>query len=251
MHNTIREYTIPLLPCNSINTTIAFYQALGFRVTYQQQKPNVYAALKLRDIELHFFVIKTLKPESNFSTCYIIVHEIDTMYESFTTGLRNMWGKLPVKGIPRINPLKNMPFYGVRQFIVVDPTGNYIRIGQPIDKTDSLVYTENNYKERHSGTKLEKALETAFRLADAKGDFVAGAKVLDLALKAEVDGDPIHILQALILRADIAVRMEDLAMAKKTIMQVDGLMGKFDPNYIEEERRLLQELKSLLSENEN
>jgi hypothetical protein len=254
MNNPIREYTIPLLPCNSIQATLAFYQALGFEVSYQQQKPNVYAAIKLRDIELHFFVIKALKPASNFSSCYIVAQDVDTMYESFTTGIRNVWGKLPVKGIPRINPLKDMPFYGVRQFIVVDPTGNYIRVGQPIAKTDSLVYRENNLNKKHQGTKLEKSLEIASRLADAKGDFPAAAKALDLALKAEKaenDADSIHMVRALILRADVAVRMEDVAMAKKTIRQVEGLMEKIDSSGVEEETRLLQELKSLVSENGN
>ena len=36
-----------------------------------------------------------------------------------------------------------MTTYGVRQFVVVDPTGNYIRIGQPIEKADSLIFKEN------------------------------------------------------------------------------------------------------------
>ena len=47
-------------------------------------------------------------------------------------GLRAALGRVPSRGVPRIGALRDMS-YGVRQFIVVDPGGNYIRIGQPIE----------------------------------------------------------------------------------------------------------------------
>ena len=39
------ERTIPILPCRSIDDLLAFYRALGFAVTYQQERPNTYAVV--------------------------------------------------------------------------------------------------------------------------------------------------------------------------------------------------------------
>jgi hypothetical protein len=46
--------TIPILPCTSIDATIAFDEALGFAVGYRQERPNTYAAVARGDIELQF-----------------------------------------------------------------------------------------------------------------------------------------------------------------------------------------------------
>jgi hypothetical protein len=135
---TFSEITIPILPSHSISETLAFYQALGFQVIYQQQRPNSYAVVKLRGIELHFFVLKSRQPSGNYSTCYVVVEENDPLYESFKACIRTLLGKMPLRGVPRVNPLKDIPSYGVRQFIIVDPSGSHIRVGQPIEKTPSL-----------------------------------------------------------------------------------------------------------------
>jgi hypothetical protein len=243
-----KEFAIPLLPCNSINNTLEFYQALGFRVTYQQKAPNTYAALKLRDIEVHFFVMKDLKPENNYSTCYIVLYDIDTLYQSFAAGMKNLFGKIPVKGIPRINPLKDMPSYGVRQFIVVDPAGNYIRIGQPIPKTDSLIFKENNLKKETAGSSLEKAYELGSRLADAKGDFPAAAKALDKAIAHADNGEPVHLFRVLILRADVAFRMEDHALTNKLLEKAKALISDIDQRTVKDDLRLMEELRLLLND---
>lgn len=36
------ETTIPLLPCRSLDDVAPFYQALGFEITYRQERPNPY-----------------------------------------------------------------------------------------------------------------------------------------------------------------------------------------------------------------
>jgi protein-arginine kinase activator protein McsA len=237
------EVTIPILPCNSIDKTLEFYQALGFTVTYQQKKPNTYAVIKLRGIELHFFVLKELKPENNYSTCYVVVHDIDKLYGSFVSGLKNHLGKHPVKGLPRINPLKDMPSYGVRQFIVIDPAGNYIRIGQPIKKTDDPNFRENNPGNKTAAVSaLAKAYDLGSRLADGKGDPAAAAKVLDKALEASENPDHIDLLRVLILRLDMAIRLEDYAKASQLREEINQLIFQVDPDGIAEELRLLKEL---------
>lgn len=241
------EITIPILPCQSIDQTIAFYQALGFVVTYQQKRPNTYAVVKLNAIELHFFVLKDQKPEANYSTCLVIVPHIDALYESFTAGLKKEFGKLPVKGYPRINPLKDMPSYGTRQFIVVDPSGNYIRIGQPIQKTADLSFRENNPgQQAGEASDLRKAYELGSRLADAKNDWPAAAKVVDKALEAPENPDPTELLRLYILRLDIAIRREENNLIPDLTEKVETLKSGLNPLEIKEEIRLFEELRGLI-----
>jgi catechol 2,3-dioxygenase-like lactoylglutathione lyase family enzyme len=189
--------TIPILPCTSIDATIAFYEALGFAVSYRQERPNTYAALVRGDIELQFFVLKALAPEANYSTCYVLVDDVDALYAAFSDGLREALGKVPGRGYPRIGPLRDMT-YGVRQFVVVDPAGNHVRIGQPIDVRPALTTD-------HAG-RLERSLEAAVTLADSKGDTEAAEKVLDSAMAADQDAPASVLVRARILRADLAYR---------------------------------------------
>ena len=218
-NKTINEFAIPMLPSNSINDTLEFYQALGFVVTYQQKSPNSYICLKIREIEIHFFALKQLRPENNYSSCYLVVDKIDDLYNSFSVGLKNKLGKVPTKGIPRINPLKDMASYGVRQFVVIDPSGNYVRIGQPIIKTDSLIYSESG-KKPVKGTPLAKAYELGSRLANGKDDLKAAVEVLDKAIKSADPSDVINLFRVISLRVDVANREDD--MKKIKILSVQG-----------------------------
>jgi hypothetical protein len=235
------SFAIPLLPCTSINETETFYKALGAVVTYKQKAPNNYIGFNLNDIEIHFFALKQLKPAENYSTCYLVVTAIDPLYETCRAGLKTLYNKIPLKGIPRINPLKDMPAYGVRQFIIVDPNGNHIRIGQPITKTDSLVFTENN-KAPVKGTPLAKAWELGSRLADSHGDFKTAAKTLDKALTIADANDSLNLLKVLILRADVAQRLGETDRFTELITLAEKLLMGFSSTEVLEERRLLVEL---------
>jgi catechol 2,3-dioxygenase-like lactoylglutathione lyase family enzyme len=198
------ERMIPLLPCRSIDDQLAFYEALGFSVTYRQKAPNVYAAVQRGGIELHFFVMKGYDPAGSYSTCYVLVTEIDALYAAFRAGLKRTLGRIPTRGIPRIGVLKDMS-YGVRQFLMTDPGGNIIRIGQPIEapaaRTDG------------PATRLEKALAAAVLLADSKGDPETAGRVLDGALAVTADAPPATLVRARTLRADAAHAMGDDALA--------------------------------------
>jgi catechol 2,3-dioxygenase-like lactoylglutathione lyase family enzyme len=200
------ERTIPILPTRSINDTLDFYRALGFEVTYQQEPPNTYAVVQRGGIELQFFVLKELDPANSYSSCYVLTSDVDALYKEFTDGLRRSLGRLPSRGIPRINGLRDMA-YGVRQFVVVDPGGNYIRIGQPIDAVPALRAEEAG--------RLERALGAAIMLGDSRMDDAAAAKVLDSAFAAADEPAPDAVtVRALILRADLAQRMGETDRAR-------------------------------------
>ncbi|QFU86058.1 VOC family protein [Amycolatopsis sp. YIM 10] len=238
------DKTIPLLPCVSINETLDFYCSLGFEVTYQQKAPNVYAALAFEQVELHFFVLKGLVPKENYSTCYVLTDRVDELYERFTGGLRAALGKLPSRGWPRVNPLKNLRS-GVRQFIVIDPSGNYVRIGQPI-----AAPTNGLAEGPLEGPKLGRALETAMMFADSKDDPESAVRVLDraLALGEEV---PVALrFRALVLRADLAVRLGADEQAGTLLSEVDKI-GSAAGDEVADERRRVRDLREQLLDRVN
>jgi len=200
------ERTIPILPCRSIDDVLAFYVALGFEIPYRQERPNTFAIVRRGGIELQFFVLKALDPAQSYSTCYVLVPDVDALYAAFTEGLRAATGRVPSRGVPRIGPVKDMS-YGVRQFVMVDPGGNYIRIGQPIEARPAL--------RAEAAGRLERALEAAVLLADSKQDDAAAAKVIDSAFAAggATDAPPTVVVRARILQADLAWRQGDPAGA--------------------------------------
>lgn len=201
------ERMIPLLPCRSIEEQIAFYESIGFEVTYRQKVPNVYASVQRGLIELHFFTMKGYDPATSYSTCYVLVADIDRLYAEFRDGLKRSLGRIPLRGIPRIGPVRDMS-YGVRQFLMTDPGGNIIRFGQP---TDAQPETDA------PRSRLEKALDAAILLAHSKGDPETAARVLDGALaNADPDGG-VTLARATILRADVAMSMGEDALAGRLL----------------------------------
>ncbi|RBM19730.1 VOC family protein [Streptomyces sp. PT12] len=193
------EKTIPLLSCPAIQPVVDFYTALGFEVTFLQRSPYAYAVVERGDVELQFHGMKELDPEESLGGCYILTDEVDALHEAFRAGLREAYGRVPTRGIPRIGPVRDMS-YGVRQFLMTDPGGNSIRVGQPTggDSAHPPAPRET----------FARALHFAVTFADSKEDPEAAAKILDrvLAVRGEKPTDE-QLLRILVLRGDIAHRL--------------------------------------------
>ena len=101
------ERTIPILPCRSIDDVLAFYEALGFTVTYRQERPNTYAVVVRGGIELQFFVLKALDPAASYSTCYVLVPTSIRSTRRSPPAPRGA-GRVPTRGIPRIGALRDL-----------------------------------------------------------------------------------------------------------------------------------------------
>ncbi|MFY0539910.1 hypothetical protein [Nannocystis pusilla] len=104
----------------SLPATLAFYRLLGFEVTYEQNRPYVYAATRRGGMEVHFMGIKELDPKDAYSTCLVMVPEVEQLHATFADALRGGYGKLPIAGIPRITRMKP----GQTRFTIVDVAGN-------------------------------------------------------------------------------------------------------------------------------
>lgn len=195
------EKTIPILPCRTLQPVLDFYTALGFEVTYRQKSPNPYAVVERGGIELQFFAVRQHEPAASLGTCYVLTDDVDGLHASFRAGLKAAYGRIPTRGLPRIGPLRDMA-YGVRQFLVSDPGGNCVRVGQPLDAgpRDARAPEET----------FARALHHALLLADSKDDPAGAAEVVDRVLRLDDERPtPVQLVRLLVLRADVAGRLGD------------------------------------------
>lgn len=201
------DTTIPMLPCRSslIESVVGFYTALGFRTTYLQKSPYAYAVVERGSVELQLYGMKDYEPASSHSGCYVLTDDVDGLHAAFRAGLKAACGRVPTRGLPRIGPLKDMS-YGVRQFLMTDPTGNTLRIGQPIGG-------EHGHRPAPKET-FARALHLADLFADSKQDLPGAAKIIDRVLGlTDVSPTPVQRLRLLVLRGDIAQRMGEVERA--------------------------------------
>jgi catechol 2,3-dioxygenase-like lactoylglutathione lyase family enzyme len=219
------EITIPILPCRSIEDMLTFYRALGFEVTYQQSKPNTYACVRRGGIDLHFFSMREYEPANSYSTCIVLVPDVDTLYQTFSDGLRAQYGKRLTAGIPRMTALRNKA-EGGRGFNLIDPGGNWIRISQVNAKQSDAEAAAT----KAPLSQLTRAIRAADLLADSKGDYPAAAKILDAALaSAQAENAPaVERVGALVSRAGIAITMDDQPLARTMLAEMRGIALRDD-----------------------
>ncbi|MFI0448400.1 hypothetical protein [Actinomadura sp. 6N118] len=233
------EKTTPIFPCRSIDDCWAFYEALGFELTFRQTRPNPCIAVQRGDIELQFFGLKAHDPNMGLFMCYVMTTEVDALYEAFRGGLKASLGRIPTRGLPRIGRLGDMS-YGVRQFLVTDPDGNQMRIGQPISDDFSHRPTPKD--------KVGRALHTARLFVNSKEDFDGAAKVLDHLLAA--DGDSLTVpqrVEVLVLRADVALQLDDLPRAQELVAEVERIeLDAEERAAVSDELQRLEDLQAVV-----
>jgi catechol 2,3-dioxygenase-like lactoylglutathione lyase family enzyme len=210
------EVMIPALPCRSIDEVLDFYVALGFEVSYRQERPNTYAVVKRGGIEIHFFTMKGYEPSESYSTCLVMVPDVAVYFEDFTARVRAKYGKKLVKGIPRMTALYTNA-EGGRSFNVIDPGGNWIRFFQRAVERDDIAALNI------PPSSLSKALAVADILAHSHGDLAKAIKTLDTALAKAPDAPAGHRVLALVSRAVMAVADEDTSTAAAMLAELRGI----------------------------
>jgi catechol 2,3-dioxygenase-like lactoylglutathione lyase family enzyme len=111
----------PILPSRDLTATAEFYAPLGFEE--QGLWPDEYLIVMRGEVRLHFFHSPPLDPWSSDAGCYLYVNDADALFAE--------WRPLglPSEGIPRLHGSPNDTDYGLREFALVDPDGNLLRIG--------------------------------------------------------------------------------------------------------------------------
>ena len=202
------EHIIPVFKCKSLEPTLTFYQALGFEVTYSQDRPYIYAAVTRGETNLHF----TKRAEAGF--CLIHVPDVTVYHKAYADGLRTEYGSIPTSGNPRITRLQE----GHTRFYLFDPSGNmvlYVNADEPDPDYDRF---DNDQ------SPLEKALDMAAFLRDTYVDDAGAAKHLDKALAKYPDAPALDRARLLAARAEIAVALDDAEaaqMARTALQQID------------------------------
>lgn len=116
----------PILPSRDLPATSAFYERLGFKEIGLW--PDEYLIVMRREAGLHFFHSPSLDPWSSDAGCYLYVEDADSLHAEFS-GLG-----LPHEGIPRLHGAPVDVDYSMREFALVDPDGNLLRIGSPVGR---------------------------------------------------------------------------------------------------------------------
>lgn len=204
------ERTYPCLACADLDASISFYETLGFARTYRQMKPNPYAVVQREDFFVHLFAVDGFDPNTSLGNVIVSVPDPDVLYKAFAEGLRRSYGKLPVKGLPRITrPRKG--FGVVYGFSVVDPGGNWLRISKASDEV----------------TKKEPGLAgivaTATRLGDAHGDPALALRTLESGIRRTLDAPPIERARAFLYAAELAIRTGDTARAQAHFAEAQSI----------------------------
>lgn len=194
--------TIPVLPCISILETLSFWETMGFEITYKQTRPYQYGVVKRNGYELHFARVKGMDAASNlYNGCLIMVSDAAYVYKEFVNKLKELLGRVPYSGIPRISRMKP----GTTRFTLTDVSGNsviFINYGEE----DQEIWEKAEDKNQSA---LQRAIATAIRFRDYKEDEKAAAATLDVALRKVENETESDIAEALLIRIDLANIMND------------------------------------------
>lgn len=117
------ERAVPILLSHDLFQTLAFLERLGFENRGAAGDVWQYLIVGRGDIELHFVEDPSVDPLHTAAMAYLYVDDAQALYEA--------WAPLvtpdPATGSRIVEPVDTD--YGMREFAVVDPSGNLLRIG--------------------------------------------------------------------------------------------------------------------------
>lgn len=214
------ETTVPILPCRDIDDVAGFYRMLGFEQTFRQTRPNPYIVLRRGGIELHFAAIPDFDPQQSYGSCIIAVDDTAALFGEFAAGMRAVHGKLLLTGIPRITrPRKRKNTGTASGFTVVDPGGNWIRIFRR-----NTEEPETEAAAETAGGPLARTLQNAVVLGESKGDHRQAAKILDSGLARHSDAPAATLVDALVYRVELALRIDAPDHAETLLTRVRSVV---------------------------
>jgi hypothetical protein len=120
------ERSEPILPSRDLPGTRAFYRRLGFTCWFDGRGGWDYEIVSRGHLVVHFFLNSSLDQARSDAGCYLRVVDADRLHGEWSAL------GLPVEGIPRMSAPRDEP-WGMREFTIVDPSGNLLRIGHDLD----------------------------------------------------------------------------------------------------------------------
>jgi hypothetical protein len=120
----LTESAVPILPSRDLGETLAFLERLGFENAGVHWSEWDYLIVRRGGIELHFFAHPEIDPLTTDAMCYLRVPDADAVYAE--------WSEAGVESDPATGSRLMPPVttdYGMREFALVDKSGNLYRIG--------------------------------------------------------------------------------------------------------------------------
>ena len=121
------EFSVPIMPAKDLDAVLAFYERLGFENAGAPPSQWNYLIIRRGNVQLHFYGDPNVDPLTTSSSCYVYTDDADALYET--------WKQVGVEADPATGSRLHGPVvdtdYGMREFGLVDPSGNLVRVGSP------------------------------------------------------------------------------------------------------------------------
>ena len=121
------EFAVPIMPARDLAATLAFYERLGFENAGGPYAEWNYLIIRRGGIQLHFYGDPDVDPLTTASSCYVYTDDADELFGT--------WRAIGVPTDPATGSrLQGPPVttdYRMREFALVDPSGNLVRVGSP------------------------------------------------------------------------------------------------------------------------
>ncbi|MBL1073801.1 glyoxalase [Nocardia sp. 2] len=233
--------SVPVLWGGDLPATLDFYRTLGYEVTYEQTRPYTYGVVTRDGFDVHFGPTPDGFEDAQqaYIGCLVMVDGVEAWHKEFTAALRAKYGRIPVRGNPRITRFRP----GQTRFTVVDPVGN------------AIIYIQQDEPEfEYGGSKqlegLAKVLDNARNLRDFKNDDETAARVLETGLRRFAKlGAALERARALAMLIEIAIARGDSASVpalRSRLAQLD--LSSEDRDILAAELRMVSDLEAWLTD---
>ena len=122
------ERSVPILPSRDLRETLAFYERLGFENRGAPPEEWDYLIIGRGGIDLHFYADPAVDPLTTTAGFYVYVDDADALY----TEWEGLVEDDAATGSRIVAPEDTD--YRMREFAVVDRSGNLMRVGSPLGK---------------------------------------------------------------------------------------------------------------------
>jgi catechol 2,3-dioxygenase-like lactoylglutathione lyase family enzyme len=123
----VLEFAVPVTPSKDLDATLSFYERLGFEKAGEAPSELNYLIVRRGGVQLHFYGDPDVDPLTTSFSCYVFTEDADALYDAWDAiGIRTD----PTTGSRLQGPPADTD-YGMREFALIDPSGNLIRVGSP------------------------------------------------------------------------------------------------------------------------
>ncbi|MEV5069814.1 VOC family protein [Microbacterium sp. LMI12-1-1.1] len=122
----MNERAVPILLSRDLRETLAFFERLGFENRGAPPEEWGYLIIGRGTADLHFTEDLSVDPLRTSSMCYLYVDDAQRVYEEWADAV----DPDPATGSRIVAPVTTD--YGMREFAVVDRSGNLVRVGSPL-----------------------------------------------------------------------------------------------------------------------